>query len=229
MALIAQLKSAPKTLIGSSALIVSGNPPLKAATHEQKVLAFGGGGSVTLVKQSATLSRVAFSFAHEHGVYKLYIPPGSGESDDCYYLPWAEGKAYAITLGAEASIFTTAHMSSCALYIGGTPQAPTVIHANVGNNASITGLNKQADTDNYTKMYNNLLQALVTDGTLAGNSTATPIAMHDPGVYMTGSRAGYTAVVGGLTGGSWAFYYNVNNGKTGFTGQLWPAYDKFPY
>ena len=99
MSMIARLESDPKGLIGSTPLIVAGNPLLKVATHEQKRIAFQGGESVQLIKQSAKLSVVGCSLASEHGKYKLYIPPGSGDNGSCYYLPWEAGKAYAITLG----------------------------------------------------------------------------------------------------------------------------------
>ena len=230
MALPAGFLTAPKTTIGTAPLIVRGNPPLNAATHAQRKIAFGVGESVQLVEQSAAHSIIDLSIAKENGKYMIYAPAGSGDVGPAYYLPWKEGHAYAITLGSGANFFTTAHMSSCALLIGGTPAAPTVIHANCGNSKRIDdSAAKSLQIDNYTSLYNNLLQALVTDGILPGNSSATPIAMHDPGVYMTGAKAGYTAVIGVRTGANWSFFYNVNNGLTGFTGQLWPTYDKFPY
>lgn len=228
MAIIDQLKGDPKVFLGTKPLIVAGNPPMNAANHQQSTVNFTGG-SVVLKDQTASLSLLDLSIALEHGKYKIYVPAAAGEASSSYYLPWKEGSAYSITLGADAQFFTTAHMSSCALLIGGTPAAPTVIHANCGNSPRI-GTKLSANIDSYTSLYNNLLQALVTGGQLPPNSPgATPIAMHDPGLYMTGSKAGYTAVIGRRSGGSWSFFYNVNNGVTGFTGQLWPSYDRFPY
>lgn len=228
MSLTTRLKADPKGFVGAAPLIVAGNPPLLAATHDQGGLGFGGTETVTVVEQLAAKSIIDISLAAEHGKLKLYVPAAGGDKASAYYLPWKSGHAYTITLGNQASLFTTAYMSSCALLIGGTRSAPVVIHANCGKSKRITD-DTAANTDQYTVLYNALLQALVTNGTLPGNSAATPIAMHDPGLYMTGSKAGYTAVVGTLSGGDWTFWYNVNNGVTGFTGQLWPAYDKFPY
>src|SRR5271166_3100103 len=48
----------------------------------------------------------------------------------CYFLPYKDDSAIAVTLGNAADFFFTSTLSGCSVQAQGPPATPTVIHAN---------------------------------------------------------------------------------------------------
>lgn len=138
-----------------------------------------------------------------------------------FFLPWQQNRITFVTLaatGKKIDHFFTSSLSGCAIYITGTPEKPTVYHANARNiGAENEDDKRQKYMDELFRLasINKPLVARLTKSTYQSDERIT----HKKGkgrVFATnklGEDRAYkedTSVVGVRSNKIWKFYYQVN-------------------
>jgi hypothetical protein len=129
-------------------------------------------------------------------------------------------------LGDAGDFFFTAKMNSCAVHIGGTPNAPTVVHSNANvpetpEPPKDMKAEQKRVMDYMNVFYPEIQKGYASKGVLSG--TITDLS---PNFYM--KAGGAFGFVFGIKqpDKKWVFYYTMNTRKGGkdtwYTDQLWP-------
>lgn len=133
-----------------------------------------------------------------------------GSGQNLFFLPWKSDAFFSMTLDPSASIFLTAKVNGCCVWIGGDRASPTIVHGNVYDKLPTPSSFQKAAEEllpEYDRLYDKAEKAMTSKGILDSKS----LTRFDPRFYLDGQPPRSLGFVWGFKDSSnrWTFYYQM--------------------